>query len=134
MLCHYVVVRTNLPPGVLAAQLVHAAGESSPGDLKDGTFAIVLGVPNEDALCLLAARLDGAGVAHVCVREPDAPYRGALMAIGVRTGPRSMLRRHFSSLPLFRGSSLVTPESTNRKSPRKREWWFISTLRHFMRP
>lgn len=124
---HYVVVRTNLPPGVLAAQLVHAAGESSDGTLKEGTFAIVLGVSNEDALIRVRARLSLAGVDHVAVHEPDAPYRGALMAIGVRPALKSQLRRHLSELPLFRGSSL--PESTNRKSPRKRKRWFISILR-----
>lgn len=127
---HYVVVRTNLPPGVLAAQLVHAAGESSRGDLKEGTFAIVLGVPNEASLIAVRTRLSLAGVEHVTIHEPDAPYRGSLMAIGVRPALKSQVRRHLSELPLFRGSSL--PESANRKPPRKRKWWFISTLRRFL--
>jgi hypothetical protein len=125
-----VIVRENLPPGVLAAQLVHAAGESSDGNLKDGTFAIVLAVPDEATLLAVRARLSLAGVEHIAVHEPDAPYRGALMAIGARPGPRSVLRRHFANLPLFRGSSF-TSGSAKTKPPRKREWWFISTLRHY---
>ncbi len=109
---HFVIVRRDLPPGVLAAQLVHAAGESSNGDLAEGTFAVVLAVADQAALSAERARLSLAGVAHVAIHEPDAPYDGALMAIGLRPGPRSQLRRHVAQLPLFRGS---TSESANCK-------------------
>ncbi len=82
--------------------LVHAAGESSPGNLPHDTHAIVLSVPSEPALAALAERLTKAGVAHVVINEPDAPWNGALMAIGVVPGRRSELRRHLSSLPLLK--------------------------------
>ena len=84
--------------------LVHAAGESSPGtsNLPDGTFAIVLGVPDEAALLGEEARLRAAGAALVAIREPDAPFFGALMALGLRPGRKEVLRKLVSSLPLLK--------------------------------
>jgi len=95
-------VREDLPRGIQAANLVHAAGESSPGGLPSGTHAIVLAVPNEDALLGVASRLELAGVALKRIEEPDAPYHGSLMALGVLPGRKEDLRRHLSSLPLLR--------------------------------
>jgi hypothetical protein len=82
--------------------LVHAAGESSPGNLPHDTHAIVLAVPDEPALAALAERLAKHGVAHVTIREPDAPWNDALMSIGVVPARREALKRHFSSLPLLK--------------------------------
>jgi len=59
-------------------------------------------VPDEAALRTLAKRLTLAGVAFVRIEEPEAPYLGALMSIGVRPGRKEVLRRHFSSLPLLK--------------------------------
>jgi len=53
---HYVVVRQDLPLGVLCAQVVHAAGESSDR-VPTGTHAVVLSVPDEAALASVAGRL-----------------------------------------------------------------------------
>lgn len=86
----------------MAAQIVHAAGESSPGNLARDTYAIVLAVPDEAALAHEAERLKKHGVAHVTIREPDAPFNDALMSIGVVPARREDLRRHFSSLPLLK--------------------------------
>jgi hypothetical protein len=101
-LTHYVIVRADLSRGIQAANLVHAAGESSPGGLPSGTYAVVLAVPDESALKAVAARLKLAAVGHVLVVEPDAPFNGALMAIGLVPGPREVIRRLLSSLPLLR--------------------------------
>lgn len=101
-LFHYAIIRKDLPIGILAANLVHAAGESSPGGLPEGTSAVVLAVPNETALLFEAERLERLGVPLVRVVEPDAPYCGALMALGLRPGRKEDLRRHLSSLPLLR--------------------------------
>lgn len=101
-LFHYVVVRADLPRGIQAANIVHAAGESSPGNLAEGTHAVCLTAPDEDALKGIADRLEAAGVAFVRVFEPDAPYRGALMSIGLVPGRKEGLRRHLSSLSLLR--------------------------------
>jgi len=104
-LYHYVVVRDDLPLGTLAAMIVHAAGESSPGSLPPDTHAVVLAVHDEEALLAVEARLQGASVPHVAVREPDAPWGGALMAIGLQPAPRAALRMYLSSLPLLKGES-----------------------------
>jgi peptidyl-tRNA hydrolase len=102
-LVHYVVVRTDLPAGVAAAQLVHAAGESSPGNLGAGTFAVVLAVPDEAALMKVADRLRAAGMPFTLIFESDAPWSGQLMAIGARPACRSVMRKVLSSIPLYRG-------------------------------
>ncbi len=101
-LFHYVIARSDLERGIQAAQLVHAAGESSPGGLPSGTHSVVLSVKGEAELRAVARSLALAGVAHVCIEEPDAPYCGAMMAIGCVPGRKEDLRRHLSSLPLLR--------------------------------
>lgn len=101
-LFHYVVVRSDLPRGIQSAMLVHAAGESSPGALPEDTHVVVLVARDELHLSLVAERLEGAGIAIVRVREPDAPYQGALMAVGVRPVRKEVVRRHVSELPLLR--------------------------------
>lgn len=85
--------------------LVHAAGESSAirlAHLPEDTHAIVLSVPDEPALAALAERLAKHGVAHMTIREPDAPWNGALMSIGLVPARREDLKRHLSSLPLLK--------------------------------
>jgi peptidyl-tRNA hydrolase len=104
-LTHYVIVRRDLPPGLMAAQIVHAAGESAPQRLPPGTYAIVLAVNGPLDLEALSRRLSLADVRHTVVRESDPPYSGQATAIGVEPALRSVLRRHFSSLPLFRGGT-----------------------------
>lgn len=101
-LTHYVIVRQDLSRGIQAANLVHAAGESSPGGLPSGTHAIVLAVPNEDTLREVKRRLEAAEVPLTPIFEPDSPYNGELMALGVVPGRKEELRRHLSSLPLLR--------------------------------
>lgn len=96
------VVRADLPRGIQAANLVHAAGESSPGDLAEGTNAVVLTTPDEASLYTLACRLEHQGVRFVRIVEPDPPHCGALMAVGLWPVPREEVKRHLSSLPLLR--------------------------------
>lgn len=98
---HYIIVRGDLPLGVAAAQIAHAAGESSPGNLKPGTFAVVLAARDAAHLAQVADRLRIANVNYVAVFESDAPYTDQLMSIGVAPGPRSTLRQHLSSLSLY---------------------------------
>jgi peptidyl-tRNA hydrolase len=109
---HYVIVRRDLPQiGTIAAQIVHAAGESSPGDLDEGTHAVVLQTPDEQGLLELEKSLLQADIRHVAVREPDAPWHGALMSIGIDpTHTREEVRPHTKHLKLLKG--LVTREST----------------------
>lgn len=82
--------------------LIHAAGESSPGNLSEGTYAIALAVPDEAALIRLFLRLSEQGVPCTPIHEPDAPYRGQLMSIGVRPMLRSRVARFLSDIPLLK--------------------------------
>jgi peptidyl-tRNA hydrolase len=97
-----VIVRDDLPRGTLAAQVVHAAGESArlTPRLPRGTHAVVLGATGARLLDLERA-LCAAGVPHAAIREPDSPYHGALLAIGVQPAPRASLKRHLGKLRLL---------------------------------
>jgi len=99
---HYVIARGDLPKGMLAAQIIHAAGETSPGDLDSGTFAVALSARDETELLAVAARLSDCNVPHKVIRECSGPWAGQAMAIGVRPGPKNTIRRYLSSLPLIR--------------------------------
>lgn len=96
------IVRADLPRGLQAANIVHAAGESSPGNLPSGTHAVCLVVPDERTLAALADRLAAAGVPFVRIVESDAPFTGQLMALGCAPARKEALRRQLSSLPLLR--------------------------------
>lgn len=92
--------------GVQAAMIIHAAGESAQlrGASAAGppTHAVAL-TASEGELRALARELDRLGVPYVFVREPDEPWRGAPMAIGVVPMPRGRVRRLVAHLPLVRG-------------------------------
>lgn len=85
LLHHYVIVRGDLPRGLQAAQIIHAAGESAvlTNHVPTGTHAVALEADDEAALDAARRALDAANIPHVCVVENDAPYTGQLMAIGV---------------------------------------------------
>jgi len=96
---HYVIVREDLPKGVLAAHVAHAAGESGPA--PPGSIAVVLGVPNESALIRVAGRLDARRIAYVLIRENAGPFDGQVTAIGIPpTNDRKAIRKAVSDLPL----------------------------------
>lgn len=102
-LYHYCIVRQDLPLGVRFAQLIHAAGESSPGNLPTTTHAVALHAESEQDLLDLEGRLRQDGIAHVAIREPDAPYNNQLMAIGIVPQVRSKtLRKATCRFPLVR--------------------------------
>jgi len=100
-LYHYIVVRAGLPAGLMAAQVCHAAGESSPGALPAGTYAVVLEA-SQEALGALEAQLQLAGVPHRSIRENDPPWNGALLAIGICPQLKKEVKRFVSSLPLLK--------------------------------
>ena len=96
------VVRSDLPRGFLAAQIVHAAGETSNGQVPPGTNAVVLAVPDEETLSKVATALSEASVPHTQIREPDPPYFGQLTAIGLfPVEDRAKLKPILSKLPLL---------------------------------
>jgi hypothetical protein len=99
-ICHYVIVRGDLPRGVQAAQIVHAVGESLQATHAPETYAVVLTARDELHLALIAEGLERRGVALVRIREPDE--NDQLMALGLRPARKESLRRHLSSLPLLK--------------------------------
>jgi hypothetical protein len=104
LLHHYVIVREDLPLGTLAAQMIHAAGESVSDPVPKGTHAVALMARSEQDLERIERGLQDNDVPHVAVREPDEPWCGALMAIGIRPMPATNpnLRRAVKRLPLLK--------------------------------
>ena len=99
-LYHYCIVRADLPLGVQLAQTVHAAGESSPGNIPSDTRAVMLHVAGAEELLALEAKLRAAGIEFVAIREPD--QENQLMAIGLKPTFRRLVKRVMSGLPLAR--------------------------------
>lgn len=83
------------------AQVCHAAGESSPGNLPAGTFAVVLSA-DKASLEALEGRLQLAGMPHRAIRENDPPYCGELLAIGICPTYKREVKRFVSALPLLK--------------------------------
>ena len=99
-------MRADVPTGVQLAQTIHAAGQSAQlpaaSPASPPTTAVALAaLPDE--LAALARALAAAGIHHVLVHEPDFPWRGALMAIGVVPSSRALVRPLVAHLPLVRG-------------------------------
>lgn len=102
-LTHYVVVRADLPRGVLAAQVIHAAGDSVHGELPERTHAVALAARDREHLERIEQQLIDARIPHRAIREPDPPWCGALMAIGLEpVVDRRPLRRVLSALSVLR--------------------------------
>jgi len=101
-LTHYCVVLEGLPLGVTGAQLVHAAVDSSPGGLPEGTFAVVLAARSEMELLSLEKKLIAKNIQHAAIREPNAPWCGQLMAIGIAPCDRSLVKKEVSNFPLLK--------------------------------
>lgn len=97
------ILRADLPLGVKVAQTIHAAGESSPGNLPADTRAVALAARDEAHLLEIEAALTAAGMCFSAIREPDPPWSGALMAIGISPQPRTTtLRQLLGKLPLLK--------------------------------
>ena len=47
-------------------------------------------------------RLEAAGIPHSRINEPDEPYNGQLMALGLPPAYKSTYRRFISNLPLIK--------------------------------
>lgn len=87
---------------MLAAQLIHAAGETSPGNLPDNTHAIALAAKDEAELIAISEELKAQGIPHLMIDECDAPYTGQFMAIGIPPMEREKLRKVLSKYPLLK--------------------------------
>lgn len=95
-------MREDLPLGTIAAQLVHAAGETGP--TSPGTHAVVLSAQNEEHLLRIEQQLIFHDMQHHSVREPDPPWNGAIMAIGLPPiGDRALVKPVTKRLKLLGG-------------------------------
>lgn len=97
----FIISRSDLPPGAIAAQSVHGAiafTVAHPSTFKewhdDSNNIVLLAVPDERALMYLAARALAADIPVAVYREPDLGDTLTSVAIG----PEG--RRLVSSLPL----------------------------------
>jgi hypothetical protein len=101
---HYILVRQDLPIPVQMVNVAHAAGESVvEAPIPPTTRAVVLHVADEAQLLEYAAEVQQKGLSHVLIREPDAPYNGAAMALGLAPSQRrNALRRTFYHLELVK--------------------------------
>lgn len=75
------IVRRDLPLGVLVAQTIHAAGSSALGLVTPDTHAIALAARDEAHLAAVEQELIERGLEHRAIREPDRDNE--LMAIGI---------------------------------------------------
>lgn len=105
---HYIIVRRDMPLGVVCAQVAHAAGESfasyvgnwnllaqrgqatTDPTVSEQTIVVVLGVSDEKKLKKLAKRLSAENIKHVSFREPDMDNQ--MTAIGLYPCPREDVR------------------------------------------
>ena len=83
--------------------IVHAAGLSAY-EVRDNTFAVVLASPDEERLVRLEQRLLLNQVPHSSFREPDQPWDGSLMSIGLHpVEDRRTIRRFLRGFSLLGG-------------------------------
>lgn len=70
--------------------------------LPEGTYAIALACKDEGDLRALAERLKTNGLHPHLIHEPDKPYNGQLMALGLEPNYKSKFRKYLSNLPLIK--------------------------------
>ena len=95
--------------GTIAAQVIHASGESASAlgkRLPANTHAIALSVPSEGALLELEERLLAFGIPHFSVREPD--FFNQLMAIGFLPAPKGTYKKFLAKLSLLKTNKQPT--------------------------
>jgi hypothetical protein len=83
--------------------VVHAAGESVIFRVPPETHAVVLAAKSEDELLKLEQKLLDMGIPHRAIREPDAPWNGQLMSIGLIPSKKTdAIKKCLSNYPLLR--------------------------------
>lgn len=120
---HYIIVRSDLPFGTIAAQVAHAAARSAilrfNGDVQpniDHAMVVVLEARSPQHISAILQRLnrfENEWLNFVPVYEPDLPWNGALMAIGIAPGHRYILSSFFVGL------ELLSDKKMKRKRDRK---------------
>lgn len=102
ILYHYILVRKDLPFAVQMVNVAHAAGESVvEAPIPSTTRAVILHVADEKELLKYVEIIKQKNFSHVLIKEPDEPYNGAAMALGLTpSNRRNALRRVFYHLKL----------------------------------
>lgn len=84
---------------------IHAAAESAKGTCP-GTHVVALSAEGEAELLRLEQRLTFEQIPHSAFREPDVPWNGALMAVGIEpVEDRRMVRRFLKGFSLLGAQS-----------------------------
>jgi len=106
-LVHYIFVRRDLPIGIIASQITHAAGESAAlyqdvyGKRFPGATAVVLEAKDELGLQKIRDHLKSLDIQYLEVHESEGIYHGQFMAIGIVPTEREFLAPklvHFQNL------------------------------------
>jgi hypothetical protein len=63
---------------------------------------VVLAARSEMELLSLEKKLISKNIPHAAIREPDAPWCGQLMAIGIAPCDRSLVKKEVSNFPLLK--------------------------------
>jgi hypothetical protein len=90
-------VNGGSPQGALVGSI---PAPSTTPDIS-GTHAYALGCRDEKHLLEISDLLTRNEFQHIIIREPDAPFNGAAMAIGCLPTTRSKLRKLLRDLPLL---------------------------------
>lgn len=104
-LYQYVILHQSLrnTPGGACAQAIHAASESIRQlPVPDDTHAAVLMADTSDQLEQLAEKLMDHGIHYALICEPDEPYKGAAVALGVTPLPKARVQPLMVGLKAFR--------------------------------
>lgn len=96
---HYIVVRVDLPIGMICSYVAHAAGETGGPAAKDA-HVVVLGAAGLADIEQISARLKAAGVEHVTIDEDGVPMSIGCFPIDRRARPA--IAKALSSIPLVR--------------------------------
>lgn len=80
-LYHYILVRADLPHGLQLAMVGHASETEPPST----TIRVLHASPEE--LLALESKLQAENFKFKAFREPDAPWNGQLMSIGISPQP-----------------------------------------------
>lgn len=90
-------------PGLAAVYAAHAASEAIRTlPVHPETAVGVLVVEKSDMLEALAQRLSEAGIHHRLITEPEHPYLGAAVALGVEPLPKDRVRPYMAGLQALR--------------------------------
>lgn len=87
----------------MAAMFIHSAGESfkePPKTRGSPIYAVALAAKNEEQLLRLERKLQASGIPHQAIREPDAPFNGELLAIGIQPIDRDRVKKLTKKFPL----------------------------------